>query len=63
MITSSPFVNDVADPETYEHATLKNPASSVALVIVKIAKSVESALFEMRKWPFIGLVESSIVRR
>jgi hypothetical protein len=42
MITSSPLLNDVALPETYEHATVKYPLFSVVPDIVNNAKSVES---------------------
>jgi hypothetical protein len=49
MITSSLLENEEAEPETYEHATVKYPVSSVIPEIVKRAKSVESALFEILK--------------
>jgi hypothetical protein len=61
MITSSALVKDVAEPETYPQSTVKYPVSSVMEEIVNNAKSVESALLEILKWPFIVLVESSIV--
>ena len=63
MMTSSLLLNDVAEPETYEQKTSKNPVSSTVLEIVNSAKSVESALFEILKWPLIVDVESSIVRK
>jgi len=63
MMTSSLLLNAVADPDTYAHATRKNPVSSAIDEIVKRAKSVESALLEILKWPLIVEVESSIVRR
>jgi hypothetical protein len=63
MITSSLLENEEAEPETYEQETVKYPVSSVTPEIVKRAKSVESALFEILKWPLMVLVESSIVRR
>ena len=63
MITSSPFENEVAEPDTYEADTVKYPVSSEIEAIVNKAKSVESVLFDIRKWPLIVDVESSIVRR
>jgi hypothetical protein len=54
---------DVVDPETYAQETAKKPVSSSTAEIVKIAKSLLSDLFVILKWPLIGDVESSMVRR
>jgi hypothetical protein len=62
-MTSSPLLNPEAEPETYDTETSKNPVSSVSEEIVNKAKSEESALFEILKWPLIVDVESSIVRK
>jgi hypothetical protein len=53
-----------ARPETQATGTLKYPVASVEVpVIENIAKSAVFVLLLIRKWPFTGLVESSIVRR
>jgi hypothetical protein len=48
-MTSSLLEKDAAGPDTYAQSTEKYPVSSVTAEIVNIAKSIESALFEMRK--------------
>jgi hypothetical protein len=48
-MTSSLFVNDVTEPETYEQSTSKYPASSVTAEIVNKAKTVESDFLDKRK--------------
>jgi hypothetical protein len=60
-MTFSLSENDDADPDTYAQVTSKNPVSSRIEEIVNKAKSEEFALFDIRKWPFIVDVESSIV--
>jgi len=63
MITSSALENEEAEPETYAQSTAKYPVSSVMEEIVNNAKSAESALLEILKWPLMVLVESSMVRK